>query len=136
MIPDVSFTTVRALVLFALMAAASFGQSGMLTTTGSGADVTVPDSPALVPAIKDSVYPAYRTMLEFLEKEYLPKARTRDVGLWALPGGRELARAPWPVSFLRVRVPGSARALRITVTVVDRAGNRGSATTALVRLEG
>ena len=45
--------------------------------------------PALVPAIKDSVYPAYRTMLEFLEKEYLPKARTRDVGLWALPGGRE-----------------------------------------------
>jgi prolyl oligopeptidase len=48
--------------------------------------------PALAPAIKDSVYPAYRAMLEFLEKEYLPKARTKDIGLWALPGGREAYR--------------------------------------------
>jgi uncharacterized protein (DUF885 family) len=45
--------------------------------------------PTLVPAIADSVYPAYRKMLDYLEKEYLPKARTRDVGLWALPGGKE-----------------------------------------------
>ncbi len=44
--------------------------------------------PSLVPAITDSVYPAYRKMLDDLEKEYLPKSRTRDVGLWALPGGR------------------------------------------------
>ena len=48
--------------------------------------------PALVPAIRDSIYPAYRRMLEFLEKEYLPKARTRDVGLGALPGGPEAYR--------------------------------------------
>jgi uncharacterized protein (DUF885 family) len=45
--------------------------------------------PSLVPAISDSVYPAYRKMLDYLEKEYLPKSRTRDVGLWALPGGKE-----------------------------------------------
>ena len=44
--------------------------------------------PSLVPAITDSVYPAYRKMLDYLEKEYLQKSRTRDVGLWALPGGR------------------------------------------------
>jgi uncharacterized protein (DUF885 family) len=48
--------------------------------------------PSLVPAVKDSVYPAYRKMLEFLETEYLPKARDRDVGLWALPGGEEAYR--------------------------------------------
>ncbi|MFN3485309.1 MAG: DUF885 family protein, partial [Planctomycetota bacterium] len=45
--------------------------------------------PALVPDIRDAVYPAYRAMLEFLEREYLPHARTRDMGLSALPGGRE-----------------------------------------------
>jgi len=45
--------------------------------------------PELLPAIRESVYPAYRKMLKFLEEEYLPKARTRDVGLWALPGGKE-----------------------------------------------
>jgi prolyl oligopeptidase len=45
--------------------------------------------PELLPAIKDAVYPAYRKMLAFLEQDYLPKARTRDVGLWALPGGKE-----------------------------------------------
>src|SRR5262249_34640448 len=45
--------------------------------------------PELLPAIKDSIYPAYRKMLKFLEEEYLPKTRTRDVGLWALPGGKE-----------------------------------------------
>ena len=45
--------------------------------------------PELFPAIRDSVYPAYRKMLAYLEEEYLPKARTRDVGLGALPGGKE-----------------------------------------------
>ncbi|MBI3855768.1 MAG: DUF885 family protein, partial [Planctomycetes bacterium] len=45
--------------------------------------------PELVPAIRDSVYPAYRRMLKYLEEEYLPSSRTKDVGLWALPGGRE-----------------------------------------------
>jgi prolyl oligopeptidase len=45
--------------------------------------------PELLPSIKDSVYPAFRKMLAFLEQDYLPKARTRDVGLWALPGGKE-----------------------------------------------
>jgi len=43
--------------------------------------------PSLLPAIRDSVYPAYHRMLQYLESDYLPKARTRDVGLWALPGG-------------------------------------------------
>jgi prolyl oligopeptidase len=47
---------------------------------------------ALLPAIRDSVYPAYRTLLAFLETEYLPKARARDVGLWALPGGEQAYR--------------------------------------------
>ena len=47
--------------------------------------------PELLPSIKDSVYPAFRKMLAFLEQDYLPKARTRDVGLWAL--GRVFGRA-------------------------------------------
>lgn len=45
--------------------------------------------PSLLPSINESVYPAYQRMLQFLEADYLPKARTRDVGLWALPGGAE-----------------------------------------------
>jgi prolyl oligopeptidase len=45
--------------------------------------------PELVPAIRESIYPAFRKMLAYLEGEYLPKSRARDVGLWALPGGRE-----------------------------------------------
>ncbi len=49
-------------------------------------------SPALLPAVRESVYPAYRKMLRFLEDEYLPKSRARDVGLWALPGGDEAYR--------------------------------------------
>jgi prolyl oligopeptidase len=48
--------------------------------------------PAFLPAIRDSLYPAYRKMLDFLRGEYLGKARTRDVGLWALPGGAEAYR--------------------------------------------
>jgi len=48
--------------------------------------------PSLLPSIKDSVYPAYRKMLRYLEDEYLAKARSRDVGLWALPGGAEAYR--------------------------------------------
>jgi prolyl oligopeptidase len=46
-------------------------------------------TPSLLPAIRDSVYPAYHRMLQYLESDYLPKSRTRDVGLWALPGGEE-----------------------------------------------
>ena len=48
--------------------------------------------PELLPAIRESVYPAYRRMLAYLEGEYLAKSRDRDVGLWALPGGREAYR--------------------------------------------
>jgi len=48
--------------------------------------------PSLLPAIRDSVFPAYRRMLRYLEDEYLAKARTRDVGLWALPHGAEAYR--------------------------------------------
>jgi hypothetical protein len=44
--------------------------------------------------------------------------------------GDVIVRLPWPASMYRWRVPrGTARA-RITVVAVDRAGNRGSATTA------
>jgi len=35
------------------------------------------------------VYPGYRTLMEFLERDYLPRARA-DVGLWALPDGAEV----------------------------------------------
>jgi prolyl oligopeptidase len=49
-------------------------------------------APSLVPAIRESVYPAYRRMLRYLEDEYLPKSRAKDVGLWALPGGAEAYR--------------------------------------------
>jgi uncharacterized protein (DUF885 family) len=45
--------------------------------------------PELLPSIRESVYPAYRKMLAYLQTEYLPKARTEDVGLWALPDGRD-----------------------------------------------
>jgi uncharacterized protein (DUF885 family) len=48
--------------------------------------------PSLLPAIRDSVYPAYHRMLQFLEADYLPKSRSRDVGLWALPDGAEAYR--------------------------------------------
>lgn len=48
--------------------------------------------PSLLPSIKDSVYPAYRKMLAYLETEYLPKSRAKDVGLWALPKGDEAYR--------------------------------------------
>ena len=47
---------------------------------------------AFVPAVRESVYPACRKMLEYLESEYLPKSRERDVGIWALPGGAEAYR--------------------------------------------
>jgi len=48
--------------------------------------------PSLLPAIRDSFYPAYHRMLQFLEADYLPKSRSRDVGLWALPDGAEAYR--------------------------------------------
>ena len=48
--------------------------------------------PSLLPAIRESVYPAYRRMLRYLEDEYLPQSRARDVGLWALPDGAEAYR--------------------------------------------
>lgn len=35
------------------------------------------------------VFPGYRALLEFLERDYLPRARA-DMGLWALPGGPEV----------------------------------------------
>ena len=45
--------------------------------------------PELVPSIREAVFPAFRKMLRYLEDEYLAKSRTRDVGLWALPGGKD-----------------------------------------------
>ncbi|HXX93064.1 MAG TPA: DUF885 domain-containing protein [Planctomycetota bacterium] len=47
---------------------------------------------AFLPAIQRSIYPAYRRMLDYLEREYLAQARVQDVGLWALPGGEEAYR--------------------------------------------
>jgi uncharacterized protein (DUF885 family) len=48
--------------------------------------------PSLVPAIRESIYPAFRRMQGYLRDEYLSKSRARDVGLWALPGGAEAYR--------------------------------------------
>jgi prolyl oligopeptidase len=48
--------------------------------------------PAFVPAAHEAVYPALRKLLEYLEREYLPRSRARDVGIWALPGGSEAYR--------------------------------------------
>ena len=48
--------------------------------------------PELVPSIRESVYPAFRKMLAYLEGEYLATSRAKDVGLWALPGGQEAYR--------------------------------------------
>ncbi len=44
---------------------------------------------AIVKAIETDVVPAYRKLLDFVEKEYLPKART-TVGIRAVPGGIEI----------------------------------------------
>lgn len=38
-------------------------------------------------AIKDEIYPAYRKLLTFFEKEYMEHAR-EVAGLWVLPGGK------------------------------------------------
>lgn len=48
--------------------------------------------PSLIPAARDFVYPAFESMLAYLEQDYLPKARTTDVGLGSLPGGAEAYR--------------------------------------------
>jgi uncharacterized protein (DUF885 family) len=45
--------------------------------------------PDLLPAVAEAVYPAYRRMLTFLDRDYRPHARTEPMGLGALPGGRE-----------------------------------------------
>ena len=41
-------------------------------------------------------------------------------------GNRVVGRARWPATSVRARVPRGARALRITLTAIDRAGNRAS----------
>ena len=63
---------------------------GLLATPEEKSPFAV--KPSLVPSIRDSVYPAYRRMLAYLETEYLPKSRAKDVGLWALPGGADAYR--------------------------------------------
>jgi hypothetical protein len=45
-------------------------------------------------------------------------------------GGRTIARLAWPVSTYRWRAPAGLRRARVTVVAVDRAGNRGRATSA------
>jgi uncharacterized protein (DUF885 family) len=44
---------------------------------------------AYLRAVSDEIYPAYRKLRDFLEKEYLPKAR-EGMGLVHMKGGREL----------------------------------------------
>ncbi|HEY0871945.1 MAG TPA: DUF885 domain-containing protein [Vicinamibacterales bacterium] len=44
---------------------------------------------AYLRAVTDEIYPAYRKLRDFLEKEYLPKAR-EGMGLVHMKGGREL----------------------------------------------
>ena len=51
-----------------------------------------------------------------------------------LVDGRAIARLPWPASTYRWRVPaGLGARARITVVAVDRAGNRGRATSGVLR---
>jgi hypothetical protein len=42
--------------------------------------------------------------------------------------GHVIARLPWPASTFHWRVPAGLRHTRVTVVAVDRAGNRGAAT--------
>lgn len=42
---------------------------------------------AVITSIKEEIYPAYKKLLTFLEKEYLEYAR-EAAGLWVLPGGK------------------------------------------------
>ena len=42
----------------------------------------------LLGSVEDDVYPAFRSLLDFLEKEYAEHARS-EPGLWAIPGGEE-----------------------------------------------
>ncbi|HLY08436.1 MAG TPA: DUF885 domain-containing protein, partial [Planctomycetota bacterium] len=63
---------------------------GLLATPEDRSPLAV--RPSLVPAIRESVYPAFRRMQRYLKDEYLPKSRATDVGLWALPGGAEAYR--------------------------------------------
>lgn len=60
---------------------------GLLATPEDRSPLAV--KPSLVPAIRESVYPAFRRMQRYLQDEYLPQSRARDVGLWALPGGAD-----------------------------------------------
>lgn len=53
-------------------------------------------------AIRKNIIPAYRRMGDFLEKEYLPQARTTD-GYNALPGGKE-AYAYYTKSWTTTRI--------------------------------
>jgi uncharacterized protein (DUF885 family) len=48
--------------------------------------------PAYEKLIDHTLYPAYRSLLEYVEKEYLPQCRS-SAGISALPGGREFYRA-------------------------------------------
>lgn len=48
--------------------------------------------PSLLPVARETVFPAFRRMLDYLQADYLPTARAREVGLWALPGGEETYR--------------------------------------------
>lgn len=48
--------------------------------------------PSLLSDACEFVLPAYRRLLKYLDGEYLPKSRERDVGLWALPRGTEAYR--------------------------------------------
>ena len=49
--------------------------------------------------------------------------------------GDAIGRVRWPATVFRWRVPAPTRgAVRITVTAIDRAGNRASTTTAAVRV--
>jgi hypothetical protein len=50
----------------------------------------------------------------------------RTCTLWVAK--QVIARLPWPASTFRWRVPAGLRHARVTVVAVDRAGNRGSAT--------
>ena len=91
----VRFIVERMIGQFRDIIAAGVDGSPLLTPTqkypdGIGATDRVRLTTAFRASINEAVIPAHRRLLDFFEREYLPKARTGAPGLSALPAGRAL----------------------------------------------
>lgn len=49
-------------------------------------------TPKLLKIVTDEIYPALTSYSAWLKSDYLPKARTKDIGLSGVPGGRAMYR--------------------------------------------